>query len=127
MMHNPSGRQYADELMHRLRKIGSVEVKRFFGGYGLVHAGVQFAFVMKGSLFFYVNDQTRDQYIQQHSQAFSYSTKSKQVIVNSYFEVPASPLESDTELIEWAIAAIEAARANKIKKTSRRSNPIIHS
>jgi DNA transformation protein len=83
-MQNQIGRQYADEIANRLAKIGLIEVKRFFGGYGLVHAGAQFAFVMKGSLFFYVNDQTREQYVQQHSQAFSYSTKIKQVIVNSH-------------------------------------------
>lgn len=120
-MQNQRNGQLAEELAHRLAEIGDIECKRFFGGYALYHAGVQFAMVMKGSVYFHVNDTTRINYQQQQSQAFHYVSKTKDIMVNRYFEVPVNPLESDTELVAWAR---EAILTTTIKKTSRRSKKI---
>lgn len=116
-MQTENNAQFADELAQRLTEIGDVEAKRFFGGYALYHAGVQFAMVMKGSVYFHVDDTTRIKYQQHQSQAFHYVSKTKDIIVNRYFEVPATPLESDTELVAWARESILTV---KIKKPSRR-------
>lgn len=120
-MQNQHNGQLAEELAHRLAEIGDIESKRFFGGYALYHAGVQFAMVMKGSVYFHVNDATRIKYQQQQAQAFHYVSKSKDIIVNRYFEVPVNPLESDAELVAWAREAILTA---EIKTPSRRLKKI---
>lgn len=110
--------QFVEELAYRLEEIGDIEVKRFFGGYALRHAGVQFAMVMKGSVYFHVDDTTRIKYQQHQSQAFHYVSKTKDIIVNRYFEVPATPMESDAELIAWAR---ESIRTVKITSPSRQN------
>ena len=112
-------RQFVDELAYRLEELGDIEIKRFFGGYALRYAGVQFAMVMQGRLYFHVDESTRAKYQEQQSQAFHYVSKTKDIIVQRYFEVPAGPLESDAELIIWAR---ESIRTVKIKGTSC-SNP----
>ncbi len=114
--------QFAEELAHRLAEIGDVNVKRFFGGFSLTHGGVQFAMVMKGTVYFHVNDTTRSKYQAHQSQAFHYVSKSKDIIVNRYFEVPVAPLESDVELVAWARESIltvkikSPARSKSLKK-----------
>lgn len=119
----PAARQLADELADRLTPLGAIEVQRFFGGYALRYAGVQFVMVMKSSVYFHVDDSTRALYQAQQSQPFHYVSKSKDLIIQSYFEVPAAVLESDDQLLLWARASILTLNTNRAanKKKSRRS------
>ncbi|MBI3713456.1 MAG: TfoX/Sxy family protein [Burkholderiales bacterium] len=116
---NQAVRQFADELAYRLEPLGDIEVKRFFGGHALRYAGVQFAMVMKGSVYFHVDDSTRANYQKHQSQAFHYVSKTKDIIVQRYFEVPPAILESDAELMTWAR---ESIRTVKINHTTRKKS-----
>jgi DNA transformation protein and related proteins len=50
-----AARDRALELADQLRAMGLIEVRRFFGGAGLLMDGTQFGFVMKGSLYLRVD------------------------------------------------------------------------
>ncbi|NLR75908.1 TfoX/Sxy family protein [Leeia aquatica] len=108
-MRTPSPNQaYAQELAARLLPLGPVRIKRFFGGYSLTLADVQFGFVMKGSLYFRVDRHSLGVYLQHGMPPFSYATAQRQVIVARYYEVPPSVLEQDHALQDWARTALAA-------------------
>jgi DNA transformation protein and related proteins len=54
-----SARDQALDIAERINTPGRVTVSRFFAGAALVADGVQFGFVMKGSLYLRVDDKSR--------------------------------------------------------------------
>jgi len=68
-------RERALELAESLHAMGPIEVKRFFGGFGLVMQGVQFAFVMKSTLYLRVDDTTRPEFERIGATPFTYATR----------------------------------------------------
>lgn len=104
-----SSRRYALEIAEALRPLGQVALKRFFGGSGLHLGGVQFAFVIEGTLFLRVDEPTRPQFVGRGAQPFSYAGRSGPVKVMAYFAVPPDILEDVPELQAWARQALSAA------------------
>ena len=87
--------------------------------------GVQFAFVMKGSLYLRVNDESRNAFEAVGALPFAYSGISNTVTVASYYEAPAEILDDVDVLSDWVARAYSAAlvfRSKLVlprKKTSR--------
>ena len=99
-------RQYILEL---LSPLGAVAAKRFFGGTGFSLDGVQFAMVMRDTLYLRVDAETRPRYERAGAAPFSYATRKGQVEVRTYFAVPEALLDDAEELCIWAGQAIRAA------------------
>jgi TfoX/Sxy family transcriptional regulator of competence genes len=99
------------ELAELLRAAGPIEVTRFFGGAALRMSGVQFAFVMKGTLYLRVGDGDRPDFEALGAAPFAYAGRSRTVTVASYYEVPGSIIENPDELGRWAVRARAAALA----------------
>jgi DNA transformation protein and related proteins len=118
-MTQSAARELAIELAERMMLAQPVTVVRFFSGAGLVAGGVQFGFVITGSLYLRVDDQTRAAYIAAGAAPFSYRGRSKPVTVASYFEAPSDVIDDRERLTQWAADALRAARAAKKKKTKR--------
>lgn len=116
-------RAQAEEIAERIAGLGPVTVTRFFSGAGLVLDGVQFAFVIAGSLYLKVDDETRGRFEAAGADPFSYSGPKKQVVVASYYETPATVLEEDEALTDWAAEALGAARRTLAKKPKRARKP----
>ena len=104
-------RERASEIADQLSALGPIGVARFFGGAGLKADGVQFAFVINGTLYFRTDEGGRATYEALGSRPFRYDGRSGEVVVTSYWEVPSEILEDEEELGRWAGRAIEAARA----------------
>ena len=102
--------QYAADL---LEPLGDIQLQRFFGGWGLVFDSLQFGVVLLGTLYFNVDDTSRQKYIDEDSEPFEYDTKKRRVTVQRFYEVPARMLEGDDEFIDWAEEAIEVTRRKK--------------
>lgn len=92
-----------------LAPLGPLTSGRFFGGHAFKANGVQFAMVMGNTLYLKVDDTTRPAYRDAGSEAFSYTTKKRQVTVESYYAAPEALLDDADELIVWARDAIAAA------------------
>lgn len=101
--------EYADYILELLEPIGWLHTSRFFGGTGISRDTVQFAMIMKNTLYFVVDDTTRPAYAQAGMQPFSYSTKKGQIQVKRYFEVPDDVLTDAEQLRQWAKEAIRVA------------------
>ena len=97
------------EIAESLRAMGQVDVKRFFGGASLCLGGVQFAFVMKGTLYLRADEGTRNKFEDLGARPFSYSTRAGRVSVASYYETPADVMDDSTALRAWAGRAHSAA------------------
>ena len=105
-----SARDRALELAGQMADLGPVEVGRFFGGAGLKCEGVQFAFVMKGTLYLRVDDDSRPAFLALGAAPFVYAGRSGTVTVASYYALPDEIADDPDELLRWAEQAHRAAR-----------------
>jgi DNA transformation protein and related proteins len=106
-----TARERAVELAEQIATVGPIGVRRFFSGAGLVARGVHFGFVVRGSLYFRVDDATRPAYEALGAQPFSYANTTKRVTVASYYEVPGEIVDDQDALGRWAAEALRAAQA----------------
>ncbi|MGO9007379.1 MAG: TfoX/Sxy family protein [Beijerinckiaceae bacterium] len=106
-----AARERALEIADCLVGMGPITVSRFFGGAALLAGGVQFGFVIKGSLYLRVDEESRKAFEARGAAPFSYAGRSKQVKVASYYEAPGEVVEDSDELNRWAARAYSAALA----------------
>jgi DNA transformation protein and related proteins len=99
---------FVEHISDLLKPIGALTEGKFFGGHAFKYRQVQFAMIMGGTLYFRVNDHTRQRYELAGSKPFSYATKNGVVQVRKYFAVPEDLLENQVELLVWAKQAIDA-------------------
>jgi DNA transformation protein and related proteins len=122
-MNQHSARERALEIAERIETLGPVSVVRFFSGSGLLAQGVQFGFVIRGSLYLRVDDASRAAYDALGAAPFSYPGRSKTVTVASYYEAPGEVVDDPDELGRWAAEALRAALAAKRGKAARNNKP----
>jgi DNA transformation protein and related proteins len=115
---NASSRERALEIAERLRSVGPIEVNRFFSGAGLRKDGVQFAFVIGGTLYLKADEQSRPAFEASGAKPFSYSSRSQIVRVTSYWEAPDEVVDDLDALLLWVGQAQRAATA-ALKKRPR--------
>lgn len=111
------GRNSADYVAAVKRRLADVEGLssiRFFGGTGLATGGVQFAMIMRDTLYFAVDDASLPRYEQAGSACFSYTTKKGPVRVRRYWQVPGPVVADPAALRAWADDAIAAARRGRV-------------
>lgn len=109
--------EYTEYILELLEPLGPITTGRFFGGVGLAGNGVQFAMLMGNSLYFVVDDTTREKYTAAGMMCFSYLTKKGRVQVRRYFELPEEVLTDPAELRRWAHEAMRVA--GKAKKPGK--------
>jgi DNA transformation protein len=103
---------FVQELRDMLAPWGEVDVARYFGGHGLRHGGVQFAFVMKGHLWLRADDVLRAALATQGGgEPFRYAGGGgREVTVARYCSAPPGALEDADELRRIGRLAWEAAK-----------------
>ncbi|HVI88762.1 MAG TPA: TfoX/Sxy family protein [Dongiaceae bacterium] len=110
---------FADYLVDALAELGPVETKRFFSGTGLLLDAVQFAFIIRGTLYMRVNESGRDAFLAMGSQPFTYRTSRREVALTGYYAVPAGMLEDIDELCSWSRRAFQIAQGDREIKAAR--------
>ncbi|HEY1129831.1 MAG TPA: TfoX/Sxy family protein [Roseateles sp.] len=106
-----------------LSPLGSVRVRRMFGGQGFYVDGLFMALISEGQLFLKADDLTRERFVAAGCPPFTYPTKNGERMVMSYYRPPEEALESPPLMLPWARLALEAAlrAANaKVKKVPAR-------
>lgn len=96
-----------------------ITTRRFFGGEAIWAHGVQFGFIMKGALYFRVDDDGQAAMRAMGAVPFAYSAGSRTVTVNSYYEVPAEIIEDREALSDWALRAYQSALVHQPKARRR--------
>lgn len=110
----------AQEIADQLQTLAPVAVTRFFSGAGLTRNGIQFAFVIRGTLYFRTDAESRPAYEALGAGPFSYAGRSKEVTIQAYYETPVDVLDDPDELNRWAERAWQAAVSAHKSKASRK-------
>lgn len=115
-------REFADYISELLEPVGHVVCSRLFGGVGIKIDGIQCALIIDDTLYFRVDDDSRPDYAALGSEPFSYTTKQRQVFVESYYAVPADWLEDAETLCQWATRAKQAKRPETHRRKRRKTS-----
>src|SRR6478736_2540662 len=111
-----------DFLIDLFAGFGPVAIRRMFSGFGISADGTNFALSLRAGLYLRADEQTIPQFEAEGSKPFSYQTRTKTVIVNSYWELPARLFDDSGELAEWARAALAAAQRAALKKRPKKAS-----
>ena len=111
-----------DFILELFSEFGSVTLRRMFSGYGVTADGVNFAMALRGGLIFRVHEQSVAKYEAEGSKPFQYDTKSKTVVVKSYWHVPERLYDDPEELAIWARQAVGAAQRAAAKKPKKKKS-----
>lgn len=91
-------------------RVGPVTRERLFSGSGLRIDGVLFGVILRGALFFVVDDQTRPRFIEAGMGPFRYSRKDVQRSIEHWYELPEDVLLDAADLRDWVHDALAASR-----------------
>jgi DNA transformation protein len=120
MKSSHNGEDRAVHLADLLAPLGNITHGRFFGGHGLKANGVQFAMIIKDTLYFRTDESLAANLKRTGSRPFSYKTKLRTVTVKKYYSIQDESLDEPDQILEWArlslAAATQAAKAKKPKK-----------
>ena len=109
--------EFLEYLLDELAPLGQIRAKAMIGGFGLYCDELFFALVADEVLYVKVDDLNRPRFIAEQLAPFCYPMKDGRMQTMSYYPLPESALESQTDLINWAKEGIAAAlRAKRIRK-----------
>ena len=112
------GAAFHQYVLEQLQRAGRVTSRRMFGAVGLYCDDVFFAIIDDDTLYFKVDDTTRDDYLSRGSKAFR-PYKDRPEVSMTYYTVPVDVLDDAEELVSWARRAVAVAAAAPVKKRSR--------
>ncbi len=106
---------FVEHLLELMAGLGPVKARRMFGGHGLFLHGLMFALVAEQTLYFKVDQRTRELFTNRGLQAFTYLKQGKPYRL-SYHQAPEEILESADDMRRWAESAYAVAvRASENK------------
>jgi DNA transformation protein len=119
---------FAEFLREQLAPLGRLTLRRMFGKTGVFCDGLMFGMVTDNTLYFRVDDDNRAVFKEAASFPPLNYEKKGQIIDLAFWRAPERLFDEPDELVEWARAALSAARRVAAKRapahtlTSRRSN-----
>ncbi len=115
-----SSTEFRDKVLGLLLVFGPVQARAMFGGYGVYFDGLMFGLLADDVLYFKVDDENRQDYIDAGSGPFTYEGKSRPVEM-SYYRVPDALMNDPGGIAEWAERAHQAALRSRIGQPPRRA------
>ncbi|MEO8297938.1 MAG: TfoX/Sxy family protein [Burkholderiales bacterium] len=112
---------FVDHCMELLAPMGSVRVRRMFGGRGFYVDDVFIALLAGEQLYLKTDAVSRPRFEAAGCEAFSYATHEGHRVSLSYWSAPEDAMESPALMQPWARLALEAAlRARAPARTARK-------
>jgi DNA transformation protein len=108
--------EYTVEL---LEKLGPVQSRSMFGGWGLYFGGRMFGLIAQGQLFLKVDDVTKPDFQAAGCRPFVYEGGGKSVELG-YWTPPSDAADDSYALLPWARRAVDAAQRAALKKAPRK-------
>jgi DNA transformation protein len=100
---------FADHLHELFAPLGTIQIKRMFGGAGIYVEGIMFALLADDVLYLKADAENRPLFEAENLEAFSYAAKGKQRVSLSYFRAPDEAMDSPQLMLPWARSALGAA------------------
>lgn len=118
-------RALMDDWIHHLQDLmqplGSIEIKRMFGGHGVFRGPDMLAILVDGEMYLKADDANRAMFEDEGLPPFTYEKKGQPAQL-SFYLAPAECLESPAVLEEWARPALQAAaRATAGRRSKKKS------
>ena len=108
----------AEGLKALFEPVGTVSVKRMFGGHGVYLDGLCFAVESGGEVYLKGDDQAKTVFADAGSAPLVYTARGKPM-TTSYWRLLASAYDDSDELKRWSALAIEAARRAAASKAKQ--------
>jgi DNA transformation protein len=108
----------AEGLKALFEPVGTVSVKRMFGGHGVYLDGICFAVESGGEVYLKTDDQAKTVFADAGSAPFVYIARGKPM-TTSYWRLLVSAYDDSDELKRWSALAIEAARRAAASKAKQ--------
>lgn len=116
-----ASREYAEFLSELLAPLGRVTTRRMFGKTGVFCDGVMLGMVTANSLYFRVDDDNRSAFEEARSSPPLNYAKKGELIDLSFWRAPDRLFDDPDEFLEWARAALGAAR--RVVRKRKRAVP----
>jgi len=111
---------FADFLRDQLAPLGRITMRRMFGKTGVFCDGVMLGMVTDNTLYFRVDDQNRATFEEARDAPPLIYRKKGSTIDLSFWRAPERLMDEPDELVDWARAALGAARRVAAKRKPRR-------
>ncbi len=114
--------QHLQHLQELLAGAGPVTVRRMFGGAGLYADGIMFALIAGDILYLKADTENGPRFRDEGMTPFTYTGRGKAVVM-SYWRAPERLYDDPDEMVDWARAAMAAARRAHAKKPATPPKP----
>lgn len=116
---------FAEFLREQLAPLGRITTRRMFGKSGVFCDGFMLAMVTENTLYLRVDDHNQAIFAEAAIYPPLNYEKGGQLVDLSFWRVPERLYDEPEELVEWARAALAAARRVAAKRTTprRKSSP----
>jgi DNA transformation protein len=95
-----------------LAALPNLEVRRMFGGAGIYADGTMFGILHKGRVYLKTDERTRAAFVERGAGPFR---ATKNLVLKSYYELPADLLDDDAEFLSWSRMALQIAHVAPTK------------
>ena len=106
----------ADYIRDLFAELGTVHIRRMFGGAGIYAGDVMFGLVADKLIYLKADAGTVPAFEREKCLPFQYTTKKGKRAVMSYWRLPDRLYDDPVELAQWAKQAIAVARQSAVKK-----------
>ncbi|MFP2907748.1 TfoX/Sxy family protein [Pyxidicoccus sp. 3LFB2] len=112
----------AEYTMELLEKLGPVQARRMFGGWGFYFGGRMFAVIIGGQFYLKADDVTKPDFQAAGCRPFLYEGGGRRVEMN-FWTPPADAADDAYALLPWARRAVDAAQRAALKKAAKKKAP----
>ena len=108
----PASDEFLAYLAELLAPLGSVSVRRMFGGAGLFHGTVMFGIVNGDAVYLKASAESQSVFVAAGAVPFTYSTKNGRRSLKTFMSLPEGLLDEPVAFLDWAKRAMEDAGAD---------------
>ena len=105
----------ADAIRDLFEPLGSVDIRRMFGGHGIYLNGRIFALEIGGEIYIKAGESIADRFRAAGSRPFSYARNGK-IATMGYWTLPESALDDPEEAARWARISLGADEAPTMRR-----------
>jgi DNA transformation protein and related proteins len=115
----PVSTSFKDFIAELLTPVGPATITRMFGGAGVSIDGVTFAILNEDAVYFKIDDTTRGKFEDESMAPFTYTSKSGEHALSSYWRCPPRLFDEPEEFAQWAKDALTVARRTTVAKPAK--------
>ena len=108
--------EFTDYIKEVFESLGTVQVRKMFGGHGLFHGGVMFGLIADDTLYLKSDPIIESYFTERDLEQFTYDKRGKPVKM-SYFMAPEELFEDPEQATIWGGRSLDAAFRAKQKSS----------